>query len=678
MKRIWLYLMAGAIAAIIGASLVFADSTGTIKGLVCDSQSGLPVPGARVMIDNTPMGALVNPADGSYVILNVKPGTYKLISDCIGYNKLIVSGVVVKADSTTIVYFKLVSEAVKDGDITLRGVPPTITKSVSTCTHISRAESKSFPVMYMQGVIRPHSGVVSQGGPINIRGSRCGFLGKVDDGIIIKDPLGGYGGIRYSNPADFNTEQYNRIYDNSFLDPRDNPLSTFSIDVDAASYSNVRRFITGGQLPPPDAVRTEELINYFRYDYPQPDGELPFSITTDLSSCPWNEHNKLLLIGLQGKNIEMRNLPPNNLVFLIDVSGSMMPENKLPLLKTAFKMLVNNLREQDRIAIVVYAGSSGLVLPTTAGNQKATILAALDNLEAGGCTAGSAGMKQAYEEAKKNFDKNANNRVIWATDGDFNVGPSSDAEMIRLVEERRDQGIFLTMLGFGEGNLKDSRMEQIADKGNGNYYYIDCIQEANRVLVGQLGGTLFTIAKDVKLQIEFNPVRVQAYRLIGYENRLLANEDFNDDKKDAGEMGSGHSVTALYEIVPTGEKIDLPDVDELKYQRPVNSENDKYKSELLTVKVRYKEPKENVSKKYELPVTDRRQEFAKASQNLRFAAAIAEFSMLLRDSQYKGDLKYNDVIEIAKKAKGEDEDGYRGEFVRLVESCRDLAGTSSR
>lgn len=651
MKRIWLYLLAGATLAIIGASPVFADSTGTIKGVVCDSQSGLPVPGSRVMIDGTSMGALVNPADGSYVINHIPPGIYDLTSDCIGYNKCKVTNVAVDSNLTTEIDFKLVSEAVKVGDITVCAVAPTISKEVSCCSRIV---------------------------PLNIRGSRCGYLGIVDDGVLIRDQLGGYGGIRYSNPADFNTEQYNRIYDNSFLDPRDNPLSTFSIDVDAASYTNVRRFITAGQLPPPDAVRTEELINYFKYDYPQPDGDLPFSISTDLSSCPWNQRNKLLLIGLQGKNIDMRNLPPNNLVFLIDVSGSMEDEDKLPLLKTAFKMLVNNLREQDRVAIVVYAGSSGLVLPTTAGNQKATILAALDRLMAGGCTAGSAGMKQAYEEAKKNYDKNANNRVIWATDGDFNVGPSSDAEMTRLVEERRDQGIFLTMLGFGEGNLKDSRMEQIADKGNGNYYYIDCIQEANRVLVGQLGGTLFTIAKDVKLQLEFNPSRVQAYRLIGYENRLLAKEDFNDDKKDAGEMGSGHSVTALYEIVPMGEKINLPDIDELKYQKAVDSNEKKFQDELLTVKVRYKEPKESTSTKFELPVIDRRQEFTKASQNLRFAAAIAEFSMLLRDSQYKGDLKYNDIIDIAKKAKGEDTDGYRGEFVRLLESCRDLAGTSSR
>ncbi|MDP5016876.1 MAG: VWA domain-containing protein, partial [Dolichospermum sp.] len=360
-------------------------------------------------------------------------------------------------------------------------------------------------------------------------------------------------------------------------------------------YSNMRRFITQGQLPPKDAVRIEELINYFTYNYPQPTGNKPFSVTTEVTAAPWNPQHKLVQVGLQGKRLESETLPPSNLVFLIDVSGSMGEADKLPLVQQSLKLLVNKLRPEDRVSLVVYAGNAGVVLPATPGNQKTKILAAIDRLQAGGSTAGGQGIELAYKIAKQNFLKSGNNRVILATDGDFNVGVSSDAELTRLIEQKRDQGIFLTVLGFGTGNYKDGKMEQLADKGNGNYAYIDTLLEAKKVLVNDIRGTLFTIAKDVKIQVEFNPAKVQAYRLIGYENRLLQNQDFNDDKKDAGEIGSGHSVTALYEIIPTGTKSDvkLPEVDPLRYQRSGVTATDTADNEIMLVKLRYKSPQDS-------------------------------------------------------------------------------------
>ena len=472
----------------------------------------------------------------------------------------------------------------------------------------------------------------------------------------------------------FNTEGYSTIHENDFLKATKNPLSTFSIDVDVASYANLRRFLNNGQKPPVDAVRIEEMINYFNYEYPQPKGDDPFSVNTEIASCPWNEDHKLVHIGLQGKKIPTDNLPPSNLVFLIDVSGSMQGMNKLPLLKSAFKMLVEEMRDEDRIAMVVYAGAAGLVLPSTPGSKKEKIIDALDKLAAGGSTAGGAGIKLAYEVALENFKEEGNNRIILATDGDFNIGASSNAEMERLIEKKRDQGVFLTVVGFGMGNYKDDKMEILADKGNGNYAYIDNLQEAKKVFVTEFGGTLFTIAKDVKFQIEFNPTKVQAYRLIGYENRKLKNEDFNDDKKDAGELGSGHTVTALYEIIPAGIDSDfLKSVDPLKYQKSEVVANSSDSKELMTLKLRYKAPDENKSKLITTSVNDKKQKWENTSDNFRWSAAVAEFGMLLRESQYSQDADIASVIALAKAAKGEDEEGYRSEFIRLVESSRFLA-----
>ncbi len=477
---------------------------------------------------------------------------------------------------------------------------------------------------------------------------------------------------RYNN--NFNTEGYAAVNENGFKNVKNSPLSTFSIDVDNASYSNIRRFINNGQLPPADAVRIEEMINYFKYDYPEPKGEHPFSVYTELAICPWNTNHHLLHVGLKGKSIDKSSLPPSNLVFLIDVSGSMSDPNKLPLLKSAFGLLVNELRTEDRVAIVVYAGAAGLVLESTSGNRKEAIMAAIDNLEAGGSTAGGAGLKLAYREAEKNFVKGGNNRIILATDGDFNVGESSNGGMERLVEEKRELGVFITVLGFGMGNVKDDKMEIIADKGNGNYSYIDNLQEARKVLVREFGGTLFAIAKDVKFQIEFNPAMVESYRLIGYENRLLNDEDFNDDTKDAGEMGSGHNVTALYELVPAGSDKKIPSVDPLKYQVSASKNLDEknYSSEYLTIKLRYKKPDGKTSMLLDKPVKGYISEFEDTSDNLRFAAAVSEFGMILRNSEFKGNSTLEGAAKLARSARGEDEDGYRSELIRIIGTVKDM------
>lgn len=462
-----------------------------------------------------------------------------------------------------------------------------------------------------------------------------------------------------------NTEGYDRIYENAFQAVTQHPLSTFSIDVDTASYSNVRRFLQQGQLPPPDAVRIEELINYFPYDYTPPTASTPFAVHVDVADCPWQPEHRLARIALKGKEIAAEERPPCNLVFLIDVSGSMHDPRKLPLLKRAFPMLVQRLTEKDRVAIVVYAGKEGLVLPSTPCSNRSAILAALDRLDAGGSTNGGAGIQLAYAVAQDNFIPGGTNRVILASDGDFNVGITG-SDLLRLVEDKRKTGVFLTVLGFGTGNLKDSMMEQLADKGNGQYAYIDTISEARKVFVEQLTGTLFTIAKDVKIQVEFNPSKVQAYRLIGYENRLLRPEDFKDDRKDAGDIGAGHTVTALYELVPPGVKIDLPSIDPLKYQQ---ASTIKGGDEALTVKLRYKEPDRDVSVPLDVPVRDTGAKLAEATPDFRFAAAVAAFGMLLRDSAYKGITTFDQVRELGRGGQGADPHGYRAEFLRLVDEA---------
>jgi Ca-activated chloride channel family protein len=488
------------------------------------------------------------------------------------------------------------------------------------------------------------------------------------------------GGVLNRVNPNFNTEGYAAVNENGFKGVKNNPLSTFSIDVDNASYTNIRRFINNGQLPPADAVRIEEMINYFKYDYPEPNGQHPFSVYTELAVCPWNKKHHILQVGLRGMNIDKSSLPASNLVFLLDVSGSMSDPNKLPLLKSAFGLLINELRAEDRVAIVVYAGAAGLVLESTPGNRKEEIMAAIDNLEAGGSTAGGAGLKLAYAEAERNFIKGGNNRIILATDGDFNVGESSNGGMERLVEQKRELGVFITVLGFGMGNVKDDKMEIIADKGNGNYSYIDNLQEARKVLVREFGGTLFTIAKDVKFQVEFNPAKVESYRLIGYENRLLNDEDFNDDTKDAGEMGAGHNVTALYELVPVGSGEGRPAIDPLKYQTARETEVRKadLTGEYLTIKLRYKKPDGKTSMLLEKAVKGYVTDIEDASENLKFAAAVSEFGMILRDSEFKGNATLEGAALLAREGRGADDEGYRSEMIRLIKTVRDMKVIAER
>jgi Ca-activated chloride channel homolog len=477
------------------------------------------------------------------------------------------------------------------------------------------------------------------------------------------------GWVAVDTTGGFNTEGYALIAENPFLDARATPRSTFAIDVDRASYSNVRRFLNEGRLPPKDAVRIEELVNYFSYDYRAPRGDEPFAVNAEVAPAPWNRAHSLVRIGLQGRRVDAERLPPSNFVFLVDVSGSMQSADKLPLVKASLRLLVDELRDEDRVAIVVYAGAAGLALPSTPGSRKARIREAIDALEAGGSTAGGAGIQLAYAVAREHHVRGGNNRVILATDGDFNVGVSSDAELVRLIEQKREQGTFLTVLGYGTGNLKDSKMEQLADKGNGNYAYVDGLHEARKVLVREMGGTLHTIAKDVKVQVEFNPRRVQSYRLIGYENRALRDEDFADDRKDGGELGAGHTVTALYEVVPVGAPRVGRRADPLRYQRRVERPEAADGEELLYVKLRYKAPDGRTSRLLEQPVLDRA---GAPSRELTFAAAVAAFGMLLRDSEHKGDATMSEVIAMASRSLGEDPHGDRADFVRLATEARRL------
>jgi len=600
----------------------------SVSGTISDV-SGVPLPGVTVelVFDAKVVATVTTDARGAFEFKNVASRRYELRARLNGFKELrtrvLVAGTKSPAPLTLTLQVGSVSETV-----TVDAGAAKVASPVASAPPPPVAETREL-------FRRPMAGVV--GGAI----------------------------------APFNTEAYDRIEDNTFRRVSDAPLSTFSIDVDTASYANVRRFLNQGTLPPADAVRVEELINYFRFEYADSMNKAPFGITTELAACPWNDRHRLALIGLQAKRLAPGKTPPRNLVFLLDVSGSMMPPNKLPLVKTAMKMLAETLTKDDRVAIVVYAGASGLALPSTSGDRSREIQEAISSLNAGGSTNGAEGIKLAYDIASQHFVKGGINRVILATDGDFNVGVTSQGELLRLIEEKRASGVFLSVLGVGEGNLKDSTMEKLADAGNGNYSYLDSLHEARRVLIAEAGSTLVTVAKDVKIQVEFNPAAVGAYRLVGYENRILKNEDFNNDKKDAGDMGAGHTVTALYEIVPPGEPIDVAGVDPLKYQTAPRPAPGASTAELMTVKVRYKDPDGDASRLLEVPVANRT---AALAQNLGFAAAVAEFGMLLRESAFKGDSSWAEAAELARTHRGGDPDGYRAEFVRMV----DLAAALDR
>jgi Ca-activated chloride channel family protein len=635
-----------------------------ISGTVTDEKTSRPLPSAMVIVRETSLGAMTNEQGRYRLVVPVDSVTGRdvvILVRSIGHTQATRAMHLTAGARTE--QFALQPATLQLAEVVVTGTAAT-TERVSvgnsvTTVSAAPAASPGPASIAIRGTasltIATNSGVAT---PTRARRARTDDFAAVDP-----DP---------------NAEVYDAIAENPFLRTASAPRSTFSIDVDHASYSNVRRFLKAGQRPPADAVRLEELINYFPYDLPAPTGDDPVSITTEVGVAPWNPTHRLVRVGLRGRPIAVDALPPNNLVFLIDVSGSMDSPDKLPLLKSAFRLLVNELRPQDRVALVVYAGNAGLVLPPTAGDRKEIILEAIDRLEAGGSTAGGAGLRLAYDVAKESFVANGNNRVILATDGDFNVGVSSDAELVKLIEQRREQGTFLTVLGFGTGNIKDSKMEKLADKGNGNYAYVDNLMEARKVLVTEMGATLLTIAKDVKLQIEFNPTRVAAYRLLGYENRLLRDEDFTDDRKDAGELGAGHTVTALYELIPPGaadlDKVRAPN--DLRYTTAPTRTSAADRDELLYVRLRYKPPTATESREMTHVVRDEPERTASA--DFAFASAVAEFGMVLRDSPNKGKGSIDHAIRMAERSRGEDPFGYRSEFVSLARMARDVLHAAAR
>jgi Ca-activated chloride channel family protein len=611
---------------------------GKITGKVTDAETGEVLIGANVVLLNTKLGAATN-VDGDFIILNIPEGSYDLVAKYIGYKDSTIKNIKVSSNRTTEVDFELKSE-----------------------TYLIGCEFRVYEEPLINKNITNSNSVVSPDN-LSVRGSR------VEE---IQFQAGGY--YWADSRVQFNTEGYNTIVENDFQSSISNPLSTFSIDVDAASYSNARRYILGNSIPPGEAVRVEEFINYFDYDYPQPTDSSPFSITTEIGECPWNQDNYLVHIGIKGKELTDENKRQSNLVFLLDVSGSMQPENKLPLVKKSMKMMLDKISPDDKVSIVVYAGAAGLVLPSTYVSEKQKILDAIDRLNAGGSTAGGAGILLAYKTAEENFIEGGNNRIILATDGDFNVGVSNTSELVQLVEEKKKSGIYLTILGFGMDNLKDGRLEEIADKGNGNYYYIDNFMEAKKVLGREITSTLFTIAKDVKIQVEFNPAKVLSYRLIGYENRMLNKEDFENDKKDAGELGAGHTVTALYEVVPVKEVAAIQGYENLRYQEHRLKYEAISSKEVLLFSIRYKEPDEDTSKLLTKTLEIDSENEMEVSENFLFSSAVAQFALLLRDSQFKGTSNFDSVISLAEDSKGKDKFGYREEFITLVNKTQELVG----
>lgn len=617
--------------------LVAAAQAGKIDGVVVDV-SGAAIPGARVQLTRPGVAPVFTVTDsvGRFEFPNVDAGPCELVVDLAGFRRVQRPCALANGQRVNL-------------SVTLE--VGTVAETVTVTRATPKTEARQMAAAPMDAVA-------------------AGVAGRVAGNTV--------GGMRrFVGPL--NTESYDKIDDGAWKAVGDDPLSTFSIDVDTASYANVRRFLTSGSLPPPDAVRIEELINYFTFAYPQPQRTHPFSVTTEVAACPWNNTHALVLVGLQGQRLDEARLPPRNLVFLIDVSGSMNEPAKLPLVQSSLRLLADQLTSRDRLAMVVYAGASGLVLPPTSGDDKSTIRRAIDSLHSGGSTNGGAGIQLAYDVAARELKRNGINRVILATDGDFNVGVTNQGELIRLIEQKRETGIALSVLGFGTGNLKDATMEKLADRGNGNYAYIDSLSEAQKVLVSEAGGTLVTIAKDVKLQVEFNPAVVSSYRLIGYENRALANADFHNDKKDAGEMGAGHSVTALYEIVlvgrqdtRTGSDAGAVPVGQLRYQGPRALTATANADELMSVNIRFKRPTSERSELMSQPVR-RRRRLESPGGNTAFAASVAAFGMLLRDSEHKGEASFPMVLGLARAHRGDDLHGHRGEFIKLVELAQTLA-----
>jgi Ca-activated chloride channel family protein len=623
--------------------------------------------------------------DGTYKIANLDTGLYDIQFHFLGYKKIILQGRVRK-DTILFANVRLHKEDSKMLEtVVVKAKVPLIRPDGANVKTIG--DPIKLSTRNINSIANVAAGVDSRAGQTpTFRGSRTDGTAYYADGVRVQGSATPAqtngtqvqtGGLPHQMAAApmlvQNDETYTRIEENKFKTTKDEPLSTFSNDVDKASYAVVRRYLNDHMIPPADAVRIEEMINYFPYDVKAENQLHPFSIKTEVSQSPWNKDHKLVHITLKAPEIDTKEAPPSNLVFLVDVSGSMQSYDKLYLLKDCLKLLIERLKPSDHISMVVYAGNEGLVLDGVRGSEKTTILNALDQLSAGGSTAGGAGINLAYKIAEKHFIKDGNNRIILATDGDFNVGVSSPEELTKLIEQKRETGVFLSVLGFGTGNLKDANMETLADKGNGNYSYIDNILEGKKVLVSEAGSTLFTVAKDVKIQIEFNPKYVRSYRLIGYENRLLNNEDFNDDKKDAGEIGAGHCVTAIYEIITKEEgKTEVSAVDDLKYQQQTLTAA-AITTELMNVKVRYKKPDGKTSIKFEIPVYDTEKPFEQVSEDMRFAVAVAVFGMKLRNSSFVKEIQYDQIIQMCKAAKGTDEGGYRAELIKMVETAQLLA-----
>ncbi len=664
--------MKALLIAIIPALIVSAVSaveTGSICGTVFSGDTGAPLPYANVVVVGTNLGGMTL-KDGTYCIHGIPAGTYTIKVMMMGYRPVDKHDVVIIAGTKSTLDFEMEGTIVgKTQEIVVESQQMRIDIKSSGVKHGSSKRSAPLPL---------RGGIVRTGSGVHVRGGRSGRISYQAPGCF--KPR------YYCRPPRYrpNTEEYAEIDENGFMSVIGNPLSTFSIDVDAASYANARRFIMADRLPPKNAIRVEEFINYFDYDYKKPQGEAPFSINLEYAVCPWNPKHNLVHIGLQGEELIEEDRRPSNLVFLIDVSGSMKPENKLPLLKKAFLLLVDELSDDDQIAIVTYACHAGVALEPTFGRDRGKIKRAIRRLRASGSTAGHAGIQLAYELADSYFIPGGNNRVILATDGDFNVGVSSTPELVEMIEEKRESGIFLTILGFGIGNYKDEKLEKLADRGNGNHAYIDNLLEAKKVFVDDLTSTLYTIAKDVKIQVEFNPVKVASYRLIGYENRLLAKEDFADDTKDAGEIGAGHSVTALYEIVPAeyGDYEVLEDgtfvPDDLKYTETKLSPEAMEGDEIVTVHVRYKEPDGDTSRLITNVVSGDPVAVDASSDDLRFSAAVAMYAMILRKSVHVGGIQLDNVHDLAKGAIGDDEHMYRAEFIRQVERTSLIIGLASK
>jgi Ca-activated chloride channel family protein len=656
-----------------GIARAQSSTTGAIKGIV-KNPKGEPIPGVTIAVKSTATGvteSAFTDENGFYQVSSLPPGDYVVTFFYLDI-KITQTGVHVGVGKVAFIG-QVIDESKGKGElIRVKSYAPLIdigsTKQGITLhqdyLHNIPVTGRTFDAALgaAAGSSRDASGT-SFSGSTSLQNQYIGN-GRTTTATT-----------KRAGKDDLGVEQYDRIDENPFVTVASQPLSTFSSDVDTASYANVRRFLHEGRLPPRDAVRIEELINYFHYDYPAPASGDPLSIATEVGPSPWNPSFKLVRIGLRAPEIADAMVPPRNLVFLIDTSGSMDEPNKLPLLVQSMGLLVDQLRPQDRVSIVAYAGSVGTVLPPTQGSKKDTIHAALGALDAGGSTNGGDGIVAAYKLARDTFITGGINRVILCTDGDWNVGVTDQGSLTRLIESERDHGVFLTVLGFGMGNLKDSMMEKLADRGNGNYAYIDSLAEARKVLVKQAGATLVTVAKDVKIQVEFNPMRVAGYRLIGYEKRLLRDEDFNDDKKDAGDLGAGHTVTALYEIVPAGQAVPAVNVDGLKYQTPHTATTSS--REMMTLKVRYKAPLGDVSKLMQRTVDDATIAIDRTTSDFRWAVAVAEYGMMLRESSHRGALQWSQVRALAAAAVGRDAEGYRAEFLKLVDKASSLRRTPS-